>query len=95
MSCHICSIVPWARTLEPGQDVAAALWGLCQRFVMSHPVEVARAGFEGPNAGSDMFRALCNSPSGVVISIADHADSFTKLPKPENKDSTAYWHAFA
>lgn len=73
------------QTLEPGRDVAAALWGLCQRFVMSHPVEVARAGFEGPNAGSDMFRALCNSPSGVVISIADHADSFTKLPKPENK----------
>lgn len=72
-------------TLEPGQEVAAALWGLCQRFVMAHPVEAARAGFDGASAGHDMFEALCNSPSGVVMSIADHADSFAQLPKPENK----------
>lgn len=73
------------KTLEPGQDVAAALWGLCQRFVMTHPVEAARAGFESDIAGSDMFEAICNSPSGVVMSIADHADAFSKLPKPDNK----------
>jgi anaerobic selenocysteine-containing dehydrogenase len=73
------------KTLEPDQDVAAALWGLCQRFAMMHPVEVARAGFEGPSAGNDIFKALCNSPSGVVISIADHAEAFSKLPKPRNK----------
>lgn len=72
-------------TLEPGQEVAAPLWGLCQRFVKMHPVEAARAGFEGPSAGQLMFEALCNSPSGVVISIADYDESFTKLPTPGNK----------
>ncbi len=72
-------------TLEPGQDVAAALWGLCQRFVMAYPVETSRAGFEGPSAGTEMFKAICNSPSGVVICIADYEESFSKLPTPDNK----------
>ena len=73
------------KTLEPGQDVAAALWGLCQRFAKRFSTQVARAGFEGPLAGHELFMAMCNSPSGVAITELQHEESFAVLPNSDQK----------
>ncbi len=77
------------RTLGPalaeGQAVTAAIWGLCQVFAMTYPGYVAKAGFSGANAGTDLFQKLVNSPSGAVIAVADHADTFARIPFPQNK----------
>lgn len=77
------------RTLGPalGEGMAAtsALWGLCQMYVMKHPTEAARAGYEGESAGTDLFKTLQTSPSGAVIGISSHADSFTSIPHKDHK----------
>jgi anaerobic selenocysteine-containing dehydrogenase len=77
------------RTLGPalgeGKAATSAIWGLCQMYVMKHPVEAARAGFEGDNAGTELFNTILNSPSGTVIGVSCHEDSFNSIPHPEHK----------
>jgi len=77
------------RTLGPalgeGKEATSAIWGLCQMYVLNHPAEAARAGFEGENAGTDLFTTIVNSPSGAVIGISTHEDSFERIPHQEHK----------
>lgn len=77
------------RTLGPylpeGQAATAPVWGLCQMYVMKNPEEAARAGFAGPDAGNQLFTALRDSPTAVVIGISSYEDSFSKLPFPDKK----------
>jgi anaerobic selenocysteine-containing dehydrogenase len=77
------------RTLGPalgdGKEATSAIWGLCQMYVMKHPNEAARAGFEGENAGTDLFNKIVSSPSGTEIGISTHEESFARIPHQENK----------
>jgi anaerobic selenocysteine-containing dehydrogenase len=77
------------RTLGPalgeGNEAGSAIWGLCQMYVLKHPIEAARAGFEGENAGIDLFNKIASSPSGTEIGVSTHEESFTRIPHQENK----------
>lgn len=77
------------RTLGPqlgeGREATAAIWGLCQVYAMKHPLEVARAGCEGEDAGTGLFHKILNSPSGAVIGVATHEESFERIPHPDHK----------
>lgn len=77
------------RTLGPslpeGQEVTAVLWGLCQRYVMKNPKDVARAGLEGMTAGNDLFQRLREEHSGAIISVSKHEETFENLPTPDKK----------
>jgi anaerobic selenocysteine-containing dehydrogenase len=76
MNPKISSHVPYVlyRTLGPtlpeGTDQAASLWGLTQMFAMNHADLVHAAGIEGegPALGNNLFSAIVNGTSGVVIS---------------------------
>ena len=77
------------RTLGPalpeGEAGTAGIWGLSQVYAMKHPIPLARAGFEGPNAASDLYNALVSNPSGTVIAHIEPEDSFTNLKHEDKK----------
>ena len=77
------------RTLGPalgeGREAISAIWGLCQIYVLNHPAEAARAGFDGEQAGTELFNTIASSPSGTVIGISTHEDSLKRIPHPDNK----------
>jgi len=58
------------RALPKGLGPAALLWGAAQTFAAEHAEAVRRAGFkgEGMALGNALFRAIIDSPNGVVIS---------------------------
>lgn len=72
-------------TLPEGQSATAAIWGLCLMYTLKHSTEAARAGYTGPTAGQDLFRAIVDSPTAVVIGEASYDDSFSRIPHPDNK----------
>lgn len=74
-----------AGALPDGHAGTATVWGLSQMYAMKHSQEAARAGFEGPDAGTDLYRALVASPSGAVIGISEYGDAFSRIPFPENR----------
>lgn len=55
--------------LPEGMEMAAAIWGICVRYIQSFPVAAKRAGFGGPLpiAANKLFRQIIDSPSGVVF----------------------------
>lgn len=71
--------------LPEGQSETAVMWGLSQIYVMKHPQEAARAGFKGPDAGTQLFNALRTSPSGAIIGISSYDEAFSRIPHPDNK----------
>ncbi len=77
------------KTLGPalGEDkkAASAIWGLCQMYIMKHPKAAARAGFEGENAGTDLFTAILDRPEGAIIGVSEHKESFDRLAHPDKK----------
>lgn len=77
------------RTLGPhlgdGEAATAPVWGLCQVYAMKHPAEIARAGFSGPNAGNQLFNALRESSTAVVIGVSEYEDCWQRLPFPDRK----------
>jgi len=72
-------------TLAKGQEATAAVWGLAQVYVLKNATEAARAGFSGPSAGNDLFRAIVDSPTAVVIGESSYEESFSRIPHPDNK----------
>ncbi|MEJ8850200.1 molybdopterin-dependent oxidoreductase [Variovorax rhizosphaerae] len=67
--------------LPEGSAEAAALWGVCQTASQKQMASIARAGFDGPapEAADALFDALLASPSAVVFSIDDWAESFQRV----------------
>jgi formate dehydrogenase len=76
-----------AHRLPAGTREAAALWGLCQMYVRRNPAAARRAGFGGSplRAGNDLFRAILNSPSGVVFAVSDYVDSWQAVKHPDHR----------
>jgi len=73
------------RTLGPslpdGMEMAAVTWGLSLMYVKSYPQAAKRAGFRGPApvAANRLFRAIVNSPSGLVFAHSDFAESWNAI----------------
>jgi len=78
-------------TLPEGAGAAAVLWGACHLFVQANPEAAAGAGFSGDpfSAGEKLFEAVLGSPSGVVYSSEDYADSWRRVRHPEGKINLA------
>jgi anaerobic selenocysteine-containing dehydrogenase len=70
-------------TLAP----AASLWGISQLFVRNQRKAAMAAGFGGPAlaAGNKLFQAILGSPSGVIYSVSDYADSWQAVRLPDHK----------
>ena len=54
-------------------------------YAMQHGAEAARAGYEGADAGNQLFRAILESPTAVVIGVSTYEESFQRLPFPDGK----------
>ncbi len=77
------------RTLGPalgeGQAATALVWGLCQVYCMKHSQEAARAGYAGPDAGNQLFQALLESDTAVVIGESTYDECWQRLTFPDGK----------
>ena len=73
--------------LPPAIATAASLWGICQMYVRRHPVAARRAGFAGGplRAGNALFRAIVDSPSGVIFAVSEYEDSWKAVRRPGHR----------
>lgn len=87
----ISKMLPYVmyKTLGPhlgeGREATALVWGLSQVYCMQHSTEAARAGFSGPDAGNQLFRAAVESDTAITIGISEDEESFQRIPFPDNK----------
>jgi anaerobic selenocysteine-containing dehydrogenase len=74
-------------TLPRGMEMAAVVWGLCLSYVRSHPRPAKRAGFGGPLpiAANRLFRAIIESPSGVIFARSSYDESWQAIRRPGNR----------
>ena len=77
------------RTLDLPDDVreGAVLLGLALRFALSNGASLARAGFVGTTLemAVALFTKIIESPSGLVFSIEDYRESFSRITVPGGK----------
>ena len=78
-------------TLPAGMDMASVVWGLCLMYVRSFPVESRRAGFGGPApvAANRLFKAILESPSGVVYARSTFEESWAAIRLEGNRINLA------
>lgn len=64
-------------TLPKGMEMAAGIWGICMMYIQSFPQAAKRAGFGGPLpiAANRLFRAMLDTPSGVVYARSTFEES--------------------
>ena len=74
-------------TLPKGMEMAAVVWGLCLMYIQRFPVPAKRAGFGGavPIAANRLFRAIINSPSGVVFAKSNYEESWQAIRRAGNR----------
>ena len=74
-------------TLPQGMEMAAVVWGLCMMYVQSSPEAAKRAGFSGPLpiAANRLFKAMLDSPSGVVFARSTFEDSWAAIRGAGNR----------
>jgi anaerobic selenocysteine-containing dehydrogenase len=64
----------------PGSAAPAVLWAAARACATANPGGVQRAGFgDGPEAGERLFRAILDSPSGVVITDDTEDETWRRL----------------
>ncbi len=75
------------RTLKGPMSAAASLWGVAQLYVRQNPEAASGAGFEGNAllAGNKLFKAILDSPSGVVFARTEYADSWRLVRRPGHR----------
>ncbi len=78
-------------TLPQGMGMAAVVWGLCMMYVQRFPEPAKRAGFGGPApiAANRLFKAMLDSPSGVVFARSTYEDSWKALRRAGNRVNLA------
>jgi len=78
-------------SLPAGMEMAAVVWGLSLMYVQSFPVESKRAGFGGPAplAANRLFRAILNSPSGLVYARSTFEESWAAIRRSGNRINLA------
>ena len=74
-------------TLPQGMEMAAVVWGLCMMYVQSSPEPAKRAGYGGPLpiAANRLFKAMLDSPSGVVYARSTYEDSWNAIRGAGNR----------
>jgi anaerobic selenocysteine-containing dehydrogenase len=74
-------------TLPQGMEMAAVVWGLCMMYVQSNPEPAKHAGFGGPLpiAANRLFKAMLDSPSGVVYARSTYEDSWQAIRGAGNR----------
>ena len=73
-------------TLPDGAGAAASLWAAAHRCASLNPASVKRAGFgEGFEAGERLFDAILSSPSGVVFSSDEQAETWRRVQTPDGR----------
>ena len=74
-------------TLPKGMEMAAVVWGLCVMYVQSYPQPAKRAGFGGPLpiAANRLFRAIIDSPSGVIYARSNYEESWQAIRRAGNR----------
>lgn len=83
------------RTLGPalpdGMDMAAVIWGLSLMYVKSFPKAAKRAGYGGPAplAANRLFKAILNSPSGLVYARSNFEESWGAIRLPDKRINLA------
>ena len=86
-----CAGKKQGRTLGPalpdGMRMAAAAWGLCQMYVQRFPGPARRAGFSGPSpvAANRLFKAMLDSPSGIVYARSSYEESWQAIRGAGNR----------
>jgi len=74
-------------TLPHGMQMASVVWGLCLSYAQSFPGPAKRAGFGGPLpiAANRLFRAIINSPSGVIYARSTYEESRQAIRRSGNR----------
>jgi formate dehydrogenase len=70
------------RTLPPGLEGAAALWGLAHRAAMTYPEAVKRAGHAD---GEALFDAVLAGRSGITFSVSEYEEDFALMSHPDRR----------
>jgi len=73
-------------TLPDGEAVTAAVWGLAQTCFLAYPESVRRAGFAD---GDALFDAILASPSGVVFTLDEFADTWRRIDHADGRINVA------
>jgi len=73
-------------TLPDGEGVTAAVWGLAQTCFLAYPESVQRAGFAD---GDALFDAILASPSGVVFTLDEFADTWRRIDHADGRINLA------
>jgi formate dehydrogenase len=78
-------------SLPKGMSMAAVVWGLCVMYVQRFPEPAKRAGFGGPVpiAANRLFRAMLDTPSGVVFARSNYRDSWQAIRGAGNRINLA------
>jgi anaerobic selenocysteine-containing dehydrogenase len=75
------------RTLPLADEVkeGAVIFGIVLRGALQHLASFQRAGFSGNplEAAVSLFEAICNQPSGVVFSVDEWPETFSRIKKIE------------
>jgi anaerobic selenocysteine-containing dehydrogenase len=74
-------------TLPAGMGMASVVWGLSLMYVRSFSTQAKRAGFGGltPLAANRLFKAIMDSPSGVVYSRSTYEESWAAIRHAGNR----------
>ncbi len=84
---HMQSLAPVALhrvlgpTLPADASNAAAIWAVAHLFALRNAESLARAGIEGSGVelGENLFEKILNSPSGMVFSVEEYEDSWSRV----------------
>jgi anaerobic selenocysteine-containing dehydrogenase len=74
--------------LPEGARTTAVVWGLAQTCAMSFMDSLARAGFKGSSpiaVGNALFDALLKSPTGVVFTVDEPAETLKRIETPDGR----------
>lgn len=68
-------------TMPPHMKEAAVVWGMALLHIQGNPESAKRAGFGGPLplAANKLYKAIIESPSGVVFANATYEDSWKSI----------------
>ena len=84
---HLAEIMPvllydtLGPSLGPGNEAAAAMWGLAHNFARTNAESLHRAGFTGggDELGEALFDAILKGRSGVVYSVVPYEQTWNRI----------------
>lgn len=74
------------RTLPPGRQATAAVWGLAQLCALAQPDALRRAGHAD---GDALFDAILAHPSGITFTVDEWGDVWNYVRRPDQRFTVA------